>query len=47
MEHYTKAIELLDEQIRKNKIQHLIGKHSPVYEASLKAIMQALLNLPK
>lgn len=43
MEYYTKAIEILDKQIKEGKIEHLIGKHSKIYETSLKAIMEALI----
>lgn len=43
MEYYTKAIEILDKQIKKDKLAHLIGKHSAIYETSLKAIMEALI----
>jgi hypothetical protein len=42
MEYYTKAIEILDKQIKKDKAEHLIGKHSPIYETSLKSIIEAL-----
>ena len=43
MEYYTKAIEILDKQIKEDKTEHLIGRHSAIYETSLKAIMQALI----
>ena len=43
MEYYTKAVEILDSKIKKDKIEHLIGKHTVVYETCIKAIMEALV----